>query len=201
MNSYELPPFDEISLCRSIHSFAAVTSPLPLVLSCFIPDERTGAVAHRSGPAARPIPPPAAVMAAVGSPFALAFRIIHSGPLTLATTLVPARRARFLMGLPGASARVSGSLPSFFRSACPTCKWPTMPGMRRRSGQRGRWSRSCRSSTIPLTLPVRRLAPYDAFKMQQLMLRSAPSFKNRDEAERRYSRICPFLTQQWYTTL
>ena len=172
MNSYEFLPFDEISLCRSIHSFAAVTSPLPLVLSCFIPDERTGAVAHRSGPAA---------------------------PLTLATTLVPARRARFLMGLPGASARVSGSLPSFFRSACPTCKWPTMPGMRRRSGQRGRWSRSCRSSTIPLTLPVRRLAPYDAFKMQQLMLRSAPSFKNRDEAERRYPRICPFLTQQWYT--
>ena len=150
-------------------------------------------------PPARPIPPPAAVMAAVGSPFALAFRIIHSGPLTLATTLVPARRARFLMGLPGASARVSGSLPSFFRSACPTCKWPTMPGMRRRSGQRGRWSRSCRSSTIPLTLPVRRLAPYDAFKMQQLMLRSAPSFKSRDEAERRYPRICLFLTQQWYT--
>ena len=108
MNSYEFLPFDEISLCRSIHSFAAVTSPLPLVLSCFIPDERTGAVAHRSGPAA--------VMAAVGSPFALAFRIIHSGPLTLATTLVPARRARFLMGLPGASARVSGSLPSFLLS-------------------------------------------------------------------------------------
>ena len=98
MNSYEFLPFDEISLCRSIHSFAAVTSPLPLVLSCFIPDERTGAVAHRSGPAARPIPPPAAVMAAVGSPFALAFRIIHSGPLTLATTtLVPAGRPGSLL--------------------------------------------------------------------------------------------------------
>ena len=115
----------------------------------------------------------ATVMVAVGSPLALAFRII-AGPSHLRSLRLHLFRPRpaVLVTLHEASVRERGLLPPpvLYPAVRPTCKWPMMPGMRQRWATRT-W-RSCRNPPLrsvrnpPLTSHVRRPAPFDVYKMQ-----------------------------------